>query len=124
MEEALTAALMADASVAALIDERLAWSLRPQGKGLPALVLHQISGPRGYHMAGEDAVSPYRVQADCLADSAPGAKALARAVIALVSGATGLSGLDLIHVVGEFDDLERTGDSTTFRTALDLEVWA
>lgn len=125
MEETLTIALLAQGSITAQIADRLSWQLRPQGKGLPALCLHLISRPRTYHMAGEDSVSPGRVQVNCLAATRAQAKALADAVIAYASGLTALSGISVIHCDDERDlPPDHQADAVTFGRAVDLLIWA
>lgn len=125
MEEALIAELLATAGVTALISARASWGRRPQGETGTALCLHRIGGLRDYHLQGPSGLVESRVQADCWAETYAGAKALARAIEAAVSGrrfSRGAIRFDAILIEGERDDDFDENSVTLFRTALDLIV--
>lgn len=86
MKEALRAVLVADAGIAALVDKRIAWGLRPRGSALPSIALHQISGVRQYAMTAPSALVMARVQIDCWGISQSDVTAVARAVNAAIGG--------------------------------------
>lgn len=124
MEAALLARLLAATALKALVSTRINWSRRPQGEGLPAVVLHRIDGAPDYHTAGPSGLVESRIQVDCWGASYGAAKAVARQVEAAVSGTRFVQGairFDAILIVDERDD---SFDDTTpiFRTSLDLAV--
>lgn len=128
MEEALRAGLLAHAALAALVGERVHWNVRPQGRGLPAVVLHRISGGREYHMQGRSELSGALVQADCWATSYAGALALKRALIdaldaleAPFQGAFVESERDTFEAVA---GPEPGGGTVLHRASADIRVWS
>lgn len=85
MEELLTAALLASASVTALVGgtdaPRIYWKKLPSADALPALILHEIpSSSPDYTMGGRSALTAYAVQIDCWGGTMAEALALRRAV--------------------------------------------
>ncbi len=129
MEEALIALLLADAGVAGIAAARIFPGARPQGSALPAVVLHRISGAPLYADDGEVGLEKARIQVDCWADTYAGAKLLARAVTAVLSGFEGTAGATHFHII-ELDaerDLRQGGanaEAYPFRTMLDFLVLA
>lgn len=124
MEAALIAKLLASAGITAQVGQRITWARRDQGGTLPAIVLNRIDGVPDYHLSGPSGLVESRVQVDCWGSSYGAAKAIARAVEAVVSGARFTQGgvrFDAILIVDERDS---TFDETTpiFRTSLDLQV--
>lgn len=127
MEEALRTFLLADTDLAALVGTRVHWVRSPQGTASPRIVLYRISGLRDMHMNGPSGLIASRVQIDCIGSSYGGAKAVARAVEARLSGYSGsASGVVFqgCFLIGERDDFE---DADTpdklFRTSLDFNIW-
>lgn len=92
MEEDLRSLLLAAPGVASLAGERVSWGGRPQGKGLPAVLLHLISERREHGLAGPEALADASVQVDCWAAPYREAKALGRAVSAALDGYAGVVG--------------------------------
>lgn len=128
MEEALIAYLLADSGVAAIADDRVFPGRRPQGAGLPNVILQRISGAPEYADDGEAGLAGPRFQIDCWAETYTDAKLLARAVTARISAFAGTMGaIEVQHI--ELED-ERdfpldAGDPVArpFRTGLDFLVW-
>jgi len=115
MEEALTALLRPLAPTH--------WSMAPQGSARPFIVLTRVSGGRDYTLDGLSSPRPARVQADVYGDTALSTKALARRLVAEVSGRR-VGAITAIFVDSERDlpGPDATGQATRFRTAIDLMV--
>jgi len=64
MEEALRAHLLAQVAITALVGTRIDWNVRPQGKALPAIVLHFVSGGGDYTMQRRTGFNDTVVQID------------------------------------------------------------
>ena len=125
MEAALITKMLATAGVTALSETRINWLRRPQGEGLPAIVLHRIDGAPDYHTEGPSGLVESRVQVDCWGASYSAAKALARAVDTALSGQAFVQGairFDVILIVDERDSTFDEAPDTLFRTSLDLMV--
>ena len=117
MEQALTDLL---ASVAG---GHRYWGRAPQKATRPFVVLNRVGGQPNYHMQGPSGFVSSRVQMDCYADKYSEATALAKAVIALVSGYQGGT------IQGIFVESERSlsaadaGEVTSlFRISIDITV--
>jgi hypothetical protein len=132
MEEALRAALLASAGVAALIGDRIAWGLRPQGQPLPAISLTRVTGGYDYTLAGRVPTTRSLVQIDCWAGSYADAKGLGRAVLVALD-TLNVAPFQGAFVEDERDDAEDTAapqrasagaDRATeiHRTSLDVRV--
>src|SRR5262245_57380375 len=67
LEEALTAKLLADAPLAAVVGTRVTWGRRQQGGALPAIVMHLISSIPNYADEGDVGLDNALVQIDVLA---------------------------------------------------------
>lgn len=108
MQEDLTAFLLADTAIAALLGggDRLYWNLIEQGKPNPAAVIYLISGVPDYHMAGPSGLVESRVQIDCRGATAAEAKQLYDAIRLKLSGFRGVQGS--IKFKGIFQASERT----------------
>ena len=87
MEQALTARLLGASTVTIIAGNRTYWGEVPQGVQRPHVTLNIISDPRPEHLKGYQATRSTRVQADCRADDAATAMALARAIIGAVEPA-------------------------------------
>lgn len=94
MDEALTALLLANATVSGLVGDgdRLFWNVLGQGKQGTAAVLYLVSGVPDYHMQGPSGLVESRVQIDCRASTLAAAKALSDAIEAVLSGYSGNQG--------------------------------
>lgn len=82
MQEALTARLLASASIEASAGDRISWGERPQGEALPALSMELIDGGRDYTHEGPVDLTYGLVQFDCWANTYLEAVQLSRALIA------------------------------------------
>lgn len=127
MEEALRDYLASQAGVAALVGSRIYWAERPQASDLPAIVLHKISGVRGYTTRKADGLVRVRIQIDCWSDQYADAKAVARAVTTVLSGAiferTGVT-FRGAFVDAEQDSREdKNGGGRISRTRVDVVIW-
>jgi len=128
MEEALTALLLADAGVSALVGTRVHWLRLPaQVHGRPYLNLQVVGDVPGYHMAGPSGLVSTRVQADSWGETALAAKQVDRAVKAALSGWSGTqSGIVFqgVFALSTRDGLEQAAgrDRRLFRVSTDLEV--
>lgn len=101
---------------------RVYWTERPQGTGLPALVLKSAGDNRPQHMKGFS-LADARVQFDAYGQTAKDAWDLIEATLtALIPGATAnghnFSRADV--ALGPRDLTERVGNETVFRVSMDL----
>jgi hypothetical protein len=127
LEEGLRAFLKADSAITALVGSRIDWNVRPQASGLPAVVLHRITGRRDYTMGGRSGLVDSVVQIDCWGSTYAAAKAVSRAVVLR------LDELRLPPYQAFVEDERDTFDqapapgadgSTEFhRASLDVRVW-
>lgn len=129
MEEALRARLLATAALTNLVDNRVDWAVRPQGKGLPAVALHLIDDRPQMNLSGSSGWSAARVQADCWGRSFKAARDVAN-IICRPAGAGGLLGLReklggirfRIFVIDRSSDTDTDGQGAIHRTRVDLNV--
>lgn len=96
-EGALTALLLAEPGIAAQTENRIHWRRLPASvSGRPYINLQAASGRLDYHLEGPSGLEFTRVQADCWADNAMGAKLLSRSLIYAVSEMPGVTaGIDI-----------------------------
>lgn len=128
MEEALTALLLADTSLDALVGDRIYWDTVPQGKASPVVVMYLISDAPDYHAVGPSGLVDSLVQIDCRGTTKASALAVARAVQNVLSGYSGTQGAVRFHpilkVAGR-SSFERTDAGEKFYVAsADYEVWS
>jgi hypothetical protein len=127
MEEALTARLLASASIAAIAATRINWGVRPQGETLAGLTLVRASPGRAPTYKGDAALKGPRVQIDCWAPDFQTAADLARAVIdtLLPPAVQGAISFQAAFLVGErgptVEDVG--GGKQVHRVSLDFFVW-
>lgn len=88
MEEALRAYLLANGAVSTACGGRMFWSVRPQGSAYPSCVLTIISRLPERMFSGPAGLAQARVQVDCYGDTYAQAKALYRAVKAVLNNLT------------------------------------
>lgn len=135
---ALTAQLLADAAVAALVGQDIDWVARPEGEAWQRYItLQVVSDPRPDHFTGAQDLRQSRVQADCWSTvSAGDAAQLAEAVIAAVrldpgqgnadaTGAWSRDGVrfDRPQVEGPVDGVESLDTVMVYRARVDLLLW-
>ena len=127
IEEALSAYLLAHASVAALAGTRGYPNVVPQEVALPNWAYQRISGPELMDHGGNAKLESGRFQFTCHGDEYRDAKNLARAIRAALRGYRGLMGgaggvnVEGIYVIGEYDGYNEQSRVQTVR--LDAEVW-
>lgn len=126
IEYALRARALAVAGVSSLIGTRAYPAKLPQNPTLPAITFARVSGPRDYTHSGESGLAEGRVQFDCWATTYKGAKALAAALIAALSGYLGTSAsveVASVFVIGETDEYTpQEGDEGDWRVSVDFWV--
>lgn len=129
MEEALISLLLEDAGVSALVSDRINFQRRSQSESsMPAIVMHKISAPRDYNMSGPSNLIETRIQVDCFGEKYKSAKTLARAVVAVLNGFSGVkSGVSFQRISidneRDTDGKESAADRYLFMTSLDLLIW-
>jgi hypothetical protein len=126
MEEALANYLLGASGITDLVVDRITCGTLPQGEAVPAIVLNKIDGLPEYSDEGEAGLSSARIQIDSYADTYAAAKSVARAVKALLSGASFEQ--DRIKfdtfIEDEQDSFEEaTGPDRRFRVRLDITAW-
>lgn len=109
MEGAFRSRLLAE-PVATIIENRVYWVDRPQGKALPDVTLSVVSTVREEHMKGFQALQFVRVRADCRGATYAEAKALSEAVIAAAVPPATVNGINFrrASVIGPRDRGENT----------------
>jgi hypothetical protein len=112
--------LLADATIAGLVGQRIDWGLRPQAKALPAITLTLVPTPRDYHMGGAQKTQQHFVQIDCWASKYADAESLRQAVIAELEPASG--SFQGSFVQRDQDMPERTDTVEIHRASLDFKV--
>jgi len=126
MEEALRSLLLADSGLQSITSGRISWVVRPQGSGLPAMVLHRIGGQPDMHFKGPSGLVESRVQADCYGESYSQSVALARVLEAAVSGYAGTVSAVKFHAItvdSIRSDHQVADPDEIISTSLDLMVW-
>lgn len=124
MDEALWALLTGSSAVTAVCAQRIFWGAAPQGEALPALVLNIISGLDAPHLDGVDGLWRYRVQVDCYGVDRPSARALSRAVVALLNGyaTPDRSGISGVFIDSTREDTEEAGSGRPSRISHDFII--
>lgn len=125
METALRQRLLDDATVAAIVDTRIDWTIRPQGSAFPAVVLTQVFDSRSQHMQGFNTFRPTRVQIDCYATDKGANVALREAVIAAIVGETTVSGVTFLRafINSVLDRGDQTDTGFVHRELIDVSIW-
>ncbi|MCA2012397.1 DUF3168 domain-containing protein [Cereibacter sphaeroides] len=128
MEEAFIALLRGASAVTDLVAAAsINFGSHPQGRQWPGVILHVVDDAEGLTLEGGDGLSQGRVQVDCYAETFTEAKAVSRAIKALLHGYAG-GGFSVIQHVSTRDG--RAGEAATnvadrpFRVSLDfLTFW-
>lgn len=123
MEEELRALLLADATLSAIVGSRIDWGARPQGRDLPAIALHKISGSEWIHMNGPNGVFQARVQVDAYAKTDRAATEIARALNAALNCYRG-GGFRFIEQLNDSARMEGGGNGAgrPFRASIDFQT--
>lgn len=127
MEEALTALLLADAGLSALVADRVHWRMLPASvKARPYVSLQVISSPDDYDLQGRSEVSEWRLQADIWAESYGGVVSVERALRDLMAGYLGEASGIRFHSVfvenGRDKSVKDATDAKLFGRSVDLMV--
>lgn len=127
MQEDLIDLILANAGVSALIGARVWWVRRPQGEAVPLAILSMVSSIPAVALAGQTNWTESRVQVDCYAKTYSVARAVARAMSAVLDGYSGTVGGT--EVQGSFRiserDLFEGGDTEAdrlFRVMIEYRV--
>lgn len=127
MEEALRAYLLADGPVNTACGGRMYWSVRPQGSVYPSCVLTIISRLPERTYTAPAGLAQARVQVDCYGDTYAQAKALYRAVKAVLNNLSFTnSGKRFWGFAENERDLTDTGTTDAarvFRVSADFLLW-
>jgi hypothetical protein len=124
IETGLYSELTGDAGVSALVSTRIYPLQVPQDVAMPAVAYQQISGSPEYAHDGDSGLNWARFQFTCQAETYAGAKALAVAVKAALSGASGTmddTTVDVILIDNETDWRSEGFDIPVVR--VDVMVW-
>lgn len=130
MQEALIAALLADAGIAAVVGKRVFWAVLPQGRKLPCLILQTVTGRREYTMRGRARLTYNLVQIDGWASTFEEVQVLKRAVISLVDTFTTPPLQAEIEAerdsfeVGDAPPVGGVKPSDYHRASLDIGLWS
>lgn len=125
MEAALIAALLADPALTALVEQRINWNARPQGEGLPAIVLTRVAGRRHYDMGQRIGLTETLVQFDVWAASLSSALAVKAALLAALDSLTAAP-FQRCFAESERDSFEPAEgpDEVHFhRASVDVRIW-
>lgn len=127
MEEALVAYLLAYAPLTALVGQRINYTVTPQGRAEPRVVLTVVSSLPEYADDGEADLTATRVQVDCFAPSNADALAASRLVFARLSAISAvIGGVDFqtIEKVAEAHSFEEPPDGVRLhRVRQDYMIW-
>ena len=126
MEEALTAYLLAQVEVTALIGRRLRPETGKQGEGFPAVIQRNISWVPEYTLSGPIDLCETRIQFDCYAETVAGSRAVSRAIKRALSGRRfSYGGVDfqLLKVVRDKPGVDDSREVRLHVRSVDFEVW-
>ena len=126
MQGALTALLLGDAGVTALVGTRVHWRRQPNRQNaFPYLGLTQVSGIEDYELEGESGLSRAGVQIDAWGSDYGEAVALSDAVKSALSGYKGVSAGVTIHGIFARSARDLDGDlpsGVVFGISRDFEI--
>lgn len=130
MEHALATYLLANASLIALVNDRIYWTQLPQGGDRPYILMSVVSSVPDVVFGGATGLVQSRVQFDCWGEDYYSAKNVARALDTLLNGKKlTTAGSGAIRFEGFFIEAERDGHDDVdapddlFRTSLDFIIW-
>jgi len=128
MDEALRDLLLQHAPIAAVVQRRVDWGVRPQSDSLPAIVIERTIGIPQMNLNGSAGWSRDRIQIECWGRTYKAAKDLAL----IMGGKAGLLvgyrgdhlGVRLRTIVlGRRSDTDIDSVGVVHRTSLDVLVW-
>jgi hypothetical protein len=121
--------LLADASLTAIVSNRVYPQSVPQGAAMPAITVNTISGAPLYADEGEVGLDQNRVQISCYGDTYAVAKSVADAVRSRLSAKQDVTAgsTTFIFIMQDNEhDLRETGANAAeyrFFTVLDFIIW-
>lgn len=126
MEEALRNHLLASEPLFALVGQKIRWVVSSQGDAGNRLVLTTISRQPVYNTDGQADFADARVQADCYAETALAALAIARALKAAVPK-TRFTRDGLVFSITQLSERQSYEDAApshrVHRVSIDFQVW-
>lgn len=123
MEQAFRTLLTGAVSVTALVPTAgINWGAAPQGSAPPAIVMNIVTDANGHTLQGVDGLSVGRVQVDCYGLTYASAKAVARAVRALLDGYRGGS-FRAIMLEASRDTHDTGAADRPYRISLDFNTF-
>lgn len=125
LQSGTRARLLADATVAGLIGNRVYWGERPQGSAYPAILMQTVSDPRPVHLKDYENTRSTLVQMDVYATTYAAALSIAKAAIAALKVPDVISGkvFGPTFVDGQRDTVEPSGTTNIHRQSVDLNIW-
>lgn len=120
IEETLRLWITREATVTALVGQRVYPLVVPEGASLPAIVYRRISTERVYSHDGFSGLAKPRFQFSCVSTHYSEARAVANALRSLLNGRIG-PGLQGVYAETEYDDYDHT--DRTFTTHIDFFIW-
>lgn len=101
------------------------WLKRPQGGGLPAITLEQVTGARPRTYSGLQGTTSPRIQLNVWAEAYDEAQDILDAAVAALTPRETSNDVffDNIEFEGEGDSLERLGTTDIIHKRIDLIVW-
>lgn len=115
IEQTLVAVLKNDSAVSALVGTRIRPLNLKQEDALPGVVYQRVSTVPVTSLDGDSGVDAVRIQVSCWAETYSGARALAAAVRAAVTGG--------MVAVTEMDIDDRDEATQHYRVILDFRIW-
>lgn len=128
MEQDFYTLLSTDASLIALVDDRIDPSVFSQGTGNPCIRYQKVTGGPGIHHGGSDGLSSDLMQVDVRARTAASALAVRDAMVALLhpyTGTVGNTDFLLIYLVEGGDRgirHEKPNDVDYYIASLDFRI--
>jgi len=128
LEEGIVAFLIADASVGAVVDNRIYGMVMPQGATLPCLTYQRISTPRivTHDSSGAtgDLIHP-RFQFDAWGVTQKSVKAISDVIRKVLHGKTGAlaGGVSIRAAIADNEEPEFDPDSELWRSRSDYIIW-
>ena len=128
LEEGIAAFLIADATIGAVVDNRIYPLMIPQGATLPCLTYQRISTPRivTHQSSGAtgDLTNP-RFQFDAWGVTQKEVKAISDALRAVLHGKRGVlaGGVTIRAAIAENEEPEFDPDSELYRSRSDYIIW-
>lgn len=113
-----------DAGLSALLGRQIHWSRRPQGKGLPALVMHRITAGQTYTQDGPDPTITPTIQFDILGATEADLEQVETALRAFIHSLT-TAPFQGGFILTERDDFEPepgASDAEILRTSIDARI--